>query len=73
MEFVWAYRIEHGITRKQLSDESGINPKLIERAEKGQSVPSLEAVLAIFQGLGLDLTRLPRDSSGKLTVFQDHV
>lgn len=49
-----AYRIEHGISQKELAERIGTKQSSISRFEKAMKMPSLSFLNQITEALGLD-------------------
>lgn len=47
-------RLDRGISRRQLADQTGVNPSVVSHAEKGRDA-RLSTWLKLFEGLGYDL------------------
>ncbi|OKL50381.1 transcriptional regulator [Boudabousia marimammalium] len=46
-------RKEYGLTQQQVADLSGVSDRTVRSLEKGSSSPSLKALLAVADTLGL--------------------
>jgi len=58
------YRIEHGLTQRQLADLVGTSETAISRLESGQHAPTVETLRRVGEGLGQRLVIGFEDKSG---------
>jgi len=52
------WRSKRGLTVRELSNKSGVNPTAISRIEKGHSTPYLSTLGKLAAGLDIDVTEL---------------
>jgi transcriptional regulator with XRE-family HTH domain len=53
---VLRYRTDHGLTQRQLAEHLGMPQPQVARLERGDTNPSMDTLVRIAAGLGLELT-----------------
>lgn len=57
-EIIKAARIDHGYTREQLSERSGVNVRYIAAIENEGQIPRVRILCDLLRGLGLSADRI---------------
>lgn len=59
-ELIRARRKKFGYTQQFVADMMGCSPRLIGEIERGKQTVSIQTVINLAQGLGIDLFAVPR-------------
>ena len=51
---VLSYRVEHGLSQRALAEQLGMKQPAIARLEAGDVTPSIDTLLRLSRGLGID-------------------